>query len=212
MKKFVKYSSVNSYETLNSLNDHTENIWFVYHGMGYLSKYFLKYFRHLSPDKNFVVALQAPAKYYLDNSFKNVGASWLTKEDTEVETDNLMSYLDAVYKDVSIPQNVNLFVLGYSQGVSIAARWVARRQIRCQKLILYAGGIPEELTPKDFEYLKGDTEIWMLYGDQDPYLTEKRLIREEEKLRLLFGDKAKKIPFEGGHEFLPDKLDIIAGS
>jgi hypothetical protein len=49
LEKSVRYNSTNTYETLNGFTDKTKNVWIVFHGIGYLSKYFLKYFDELNP-------------------------------------------------------------------------------------------------------------------------------------------------------------------
>ena len=170
-EKTVTYTSKNTYATLNTLTPRTKNVWVVFHGIGYLSKYFIKYFKDLNAEENYIVAPQAPSKYYLKNEYKYVGASWLTKENTLTETDNVLNYIDAVFEAEQIPSKLNLILLGFSQGVSVAMRWMAKRKIRCHTLILYAGGIPKELTSKDFEYLHREfTKIKMVYGVHDGYL------------------------------------------
>ena len=64
--------------------------------MGYLSTYFINYFKQLDPETNYIVAPQAPSKYYQGSDFKHVGASWLTRVDTVAETENVLAYVDAV--------------------------------------------------------------------------------------------------------------------
>ena len=55
---------------------------------------------------------------------------------------------------------------------------------------LYAGGIPNELTATDFEFLdQNATEIKIIYGDQDEYLTPDRLKGEKIKIETLFQGK-----------------------
>lgn len=212
MKNHVRYTTVNSFETLNHLDDFTKNIWFVFHGIGFLSNNFLNYFKALPEKENFLIAPQAPSKYYLDRSYQKVGASWLTKEDTTLEINNVLAYLDAVYESIDIRDNLNIIIFGYSQGVSIAARWVAGRKISCDKLIFYAGGLPNELNSTDFDFLSPNTEIQMIHGDEDPYLTPDRLRQEEQKLRVLFKDKAVKTVFKGGHELIPAQIERIIRS
>ena len=129
LKKTVGYTTVNSYETLNRLSAKPTHIWVVFHGIGYVSRYFLKYCKTLDPETNYVVAPQAPAKYYLNDSYRYVGASWLTKEDTHQEITNVNRYLDAVFENEQWPANARLVVFGFSQGVSIALRWLALRQL-----------------------------------------------------------------------------------
>ena len=191
------------------MGDKTQYIWIVFHGMGFLSRYFLKYFAHLPKDEHYFVAPQAPSKYYLDDRFKNVGASWLTKENTDVEIENVLNYVDAVYASLKISTDVKLIVLGFSQGLSIAARWVARSKIICHKLVFYAGGLPNELKAVDFDFLPNSSKIIMIYGDRDMYLTPERRTFQEARLEELFSGRASKLVFEGGHEILPSQLDRI---
>ena len=172
----------------------------VFHGIGYLSRYFLPYFDALNPEENFIVAPQAPSKYYLDKSYRHIGASWLTREDTAKETDNILNYINAVYQEVNIPPDSRLIVFGYSQGVSVAARWVARNRIVCEQLVLYAGGMPEELEAADFHFLQDHTRITFLVGDTDEFLSPGRMERESSKIDTLFGGKAEIRIFKGGHE------------
>ena len=200
-EKQISYSSTNTYLCLNSVNEKTEYVWIVLHGIGYLSRYFLKYFNQLPKEKHYVIAPQAPSKYYLDNKFKHVGASWLTKEKREMETKNVLSYLNRIYTEENIPDHCQLIVLGFSQGVSIATRWVAKNKIPCHQLVLYAGGIPEELTPGDFNFKAFQhSQVKIIVGDQDNFLTPEKLEHELSKADLLFKGKAKLIKFQGGHE------------
>ena len=207
-EKQVTYQTTNSYTTLNTLTDKTKNVWIIFHGIGYLSKYFLKYFDELPQEENYIIAPQAPSKYYLNNQYRHVGASWLTKENTVNETQNVLNYLDAVFSSQVIPENCNLIVFGYSQGVSIATRWVAKKQLQCQQLVLYAGGIPHELSPKDFNFLiTKNTKITTLVGDKDEYINDDILQIESKRIASLFSGKAKQIIFEGKHEIKKELLN-----
>ena len=200
-EKQVSYNTTNTYETLNTLSKKTKNIWIVLHGIGYLSRYFIKYFDELNPEENYIIAPQAPSKYYLKNEYKHVGASWLTKENTSTETKNVVFYLNAVLKAEKIPEDCKLLIFGFSQGVSIASRWVASEKIKCDSLVLYAGGIPDELTSEEFTFLeKNNTQVTVLAGDKDEYINEERLKKESKKIEILFHGRAKQIIFDGGHE------------
>ena len=136
-----------------------------------MSRYFIRYFDELNSEENYIIAPQASSKYYLKNEYKHVGASWLTKENTEAEIKNVMANLNAIYYAEQIPANVQFYVLGFSQGVSVALRWVSRFQITCDKLIIYAGSIPSELTTNDFAFINPEkTKILNIVGLQDEYL------------------------------------------
>lgn len=193
----IYYTINNSYSTLNSLTEDTKNVWFVCHGMGYLSRYFIQYFKALPSKENYIIAPQAQSKYYQTSKFKHVGASWLTKENTLMETENVMRYFDAVFENEAIPKDENLIVFGYSQGVSVAMRYLARRNLQCNQLILHSGGIPKELKPCDFNFL--NAKVTLIYGTQDEFLDEKRISFERERAEALFGNRLNILPFDGNH-------------
>lgn len=211
-EKKVFYESSNTYSTLNKLTPATENVWLACHGLGFLSRFFIKYFKSLEAEKNYVIAPQAPSKFYQKTDFKYVGASWLTKENTKEETKNILAYLDAVYEAEEIPANKNLVVFGFSQGVSVSMRWIAKRKIEPAVLVIYAGRIPEELTVEDFAYLK-NTTIKMVYGKDDPFITPERLENQRLFAEKLFGkERIEVISFEGRHEIKPEIIQEIEKS
>jgi len=211
IEKTVTYTTENTYLTQNELTGKTKNVWLVFHGIGYLSRYFVKYFNDLNAKENYIIVPQAPSKYYLKNEYKYVGASWLTKENTATEVKNVLNYIDAVLKAEKIPEDMNLILFGFSQGVSVATRWWASKKANCKLVALYAGGIPNELTVDDFEFVDDDsTKIKLIYGNEDKYLTPDRLKGEKIKIKKLFQGKAETITFNGGHEVKPEIItDLI---
>ncbi|GAA3791182.1 esterase [Corallibacter vietnamensis] len=207
-EKEITYKTSNSYATLNHLSSTTKNVWFVCHGMGYLSRYFLRYFEGLNKEENYIIAPQAQSKYYIPPKFRHVGASWLTKENTVKETENVMRYFDAIFEAENIPNNLNFVVLGYSQGVSVAMRYVAKRKLQCQQLVLHSGGIPKELTSSDFSFYTGKTT--MIYGTDDEYLNAERITIETTRANELFNNKVTIIPFDGKHVVNVDLINKLA--
>jgi len=197
-EKKVSYTTTNSYSTKNKLTSATKNVWFCCHGLGFLSRYFIQYFNGLDADENYIIAPQAPSKYYQKSDFKHVGASWLTREETQQETENVLNYLDAVFASEEIPEDKRLILLGYSQGVSVAMRWLASRKLNVDTLVIHSGGIPKELSPQDFEFLT-TTQVEVWYGTEDEYLTEKRINEETHRAKEMFGEALKIVPFEGKH-------------
>ena len=197
-EKEISYQITNTYSTLNTLTDKTKHVWLVCHGMGYLSRHFLKYFKQLNAEENYIIAPQASSKYYLHSEFKHVGASWLTKENTLAETENVMHYLDAVLEAETIPEDKKLIVFGYSQGVSIAMRYVVKRKLQCSQLVLHSGGIPKELDVEDFTFL--NAKVSLVCGTKDKYLNEERLQSESKKAHHLFKEKLNVMMFDGVHE------------
>jgi predicted esterase len=194
----ISYTTQKTYSTLNELSENTEYIWFVCHGIGYLSRYFINYFDGLDSKKHFIIAPQAPSKYYQDKQYKYIGACWLTREETALEMENIQAYFDAIYqKEIQSHLNKKLIVLGYSQGVSVTMRWLAKSKISCDKLLIHSGGIPEELTAKDFEGFQ--FKPYLIYGKADPYINTERAEKELKKAKALFGDRLEVLPFDGKH-------------
>ena len=209
-EKKVTYKASNTYTTLNSINKKTKNVWLVFHGMGYLSKYFIKYFSHLDSDENYIIAPQAPSKYYFGKDFKHVGASWLTRENTLEETNNILNYIDAIFEIERPDQEHRFIILGYSQGVSITTRWMVKNKIQCDHLVLHSGGIPNELRPEDFYYFNDDLKVSYIYGTNDQYINEAKKTEETLKGKKLFGDHLDIQVFEGIHEVNIEFLKSLA--
>ena len=198
-EKEISYTATNTYATLNVLTPETKNIWLVFHGMGYLSRYFLKYFEAMNTKENYFIAPQAPSKYYIGPKFRHVGASWLTKENTKKETVNLMNYVDGVLTNENLPNDRNFIVLGYSQGVSIAMRYMAYRKLQVNHLIIHSGGIPIELAKNDFSYSGNTFKTTLIYGTEDEYLNHDRIKNEISRASELFSNNLTIFPFNGNH-------------
>jgi len=209
IEKKVTYTNSNTYSTLNTLTEKTKNVWLVFHGMGYLSRYFTKYFDNLDPEENYIIAPQAPSKYYFGKDFKNVGASWLTKENTIVETNNVLNYIDVLFEIEKPLDHHKFIILGYSQGVSIATRWMVKNKITCDHLVLHSGGIPNELKPEDFSYFDESIKVSYLYGSHDQFINETKKTEETLKGKNLFGDRLEILEFEGIHEVNTDFLSKL---
>ncbi|SDR68492.1 esterase [Gramella sp. MAR_2010_147] len=208
-EKSVSYSISNTYSTLNQKTHKTKNVWLVFHGIGYLSRYFLKYFKHLNADENYIIAPQAQSKYYLNGEYRHVGSSWLTKENTETEIENMLKYLDAVFEAENLFEVENLNILGYSQGVSVATRFVARRKIECKNLIMHSGKVPQELETEDFKFLD-NTHFTFIYGTEDKYLENGIIKVEEKRLHNLFPNNLRIESFKGGHEVNTELISKFA--
>ena len=207
-EKLVSFQTTHPYEVLNSWGPGTKRVWVVFHGIGFLSRYFLRYFSDLDPTENYIIAPQAPALYYLDKTYRHVGASWLTREHTARNMKNLLNYLEELYKLESLESAPELILMGYSQGVSVLCRWVALRKRTCHRIILYAGRVPDELGMEDFRHLPPGTSVEVLEGDSDPFLPAKTRPEREKRLTQLFGNRLKYQKYEGGHELRKGLLSV----
>ncbi|WP_124980785.1 alpha/beta hydrolase [Nonlabens xiamenensis] len=192
MVKTVSYQHTNSYETLNDLSTRTEKIWVCLHGLGYLATFFKKYFSGLDPEKNYVIVPQAPSKYYQGKDFKHVGASWLTRVDTQREMNNNINYLQQILEQEGIVGDPRLVFFGYSQGVSIVTRFCRSYAYEIKALIMHSGSIPAELDETDGQHFqKYSDRIIHISGTEDEYSNEKVLKRELQKIKLLFSTECE---------------------
>lgn len=195
-----------SYSSLFERTQHTQTVWVVFHGIGYLSRYFLRHFSHLDPVRNYVVAPQAPSLYYLNDSYTHVGASWLTREQTRRNMENLLGFLDRLWEAENLKAAPRLVLFGYSQGVSVLTRWVANSRIACDRMVLYAGKLPDELGPESFDHLGPGATVEMRYGNSDPYLERWDRHKQEQHAREVFGERLHWSYYQGGHELLQELI------
>ncbi|TCI90657.1 alpha/beta hydrolase [Tenacibaculum sp. M341] len=206
MEKSITYQTTNTYETLNEYSQKTKNVWLVFHGIGYLSRFFIRHFSKLPSDENYIICPQAPSKYYKDANYKRVGASWLTKENTITETQNVLNYIDTIISNEQIDfDTVNFIVLGYSQGVSIATRWLALRKQFSSKLIMVSGVFPKELNKEDFNHLP-DLKTIHSVGLNDEIFDPKNVKKQEDRI-LSYFPNTQFINHNGGHIFESDLLN-----
>ena len=203
------------YYLLGEPREEVREIWIVCHGYGQLASHFLRDFEPLDDGSRLVVAPEALSRFYLTEGAGSrpdarVGASWMTKEDRLAEIEDQGRYLDAVHADVSarLPGSRPLHVLGFSQGVATAARWLARGRVQAQSLVLWAGTLPPELALDARSVLRA-LDLTLVAGTRDQFATPELVSRQEEALR------AAAMPFElrrfdGGHRLDDDVLaDVV---
>ena len=207
-EKEISYSSINTYSTLNLLSSKTKNVWFVCHGIGHLSRYFIKHFNELNNEENYIIAPQAQSKFYIAPKMKHVGACWLTREQTKKETNNVINYFNEILAFENIPSTCNLIFLGFSQGVSVVMRLIAKSKLKFNKLILYSGKIPIELTKNDFKHIDNKSEVYLVYGTKDSYLDKNTIKAEQKKAEELFNNVST-INFDIAHEINSSIVNVL---
>ena len=189
------------YSTLNELTQETKCVWVVCHGYAQLASYFIKKFEHL-PKEHFVVAPQGLSRFYMNDHFR-VGASWMTKEDRDTELDNQEAYFGALYQNVfggAELSNYKIIFFGFSQGVAAMSRVAAWWKIPFDQLILWAGGFPHELTNEDFDFLKPESRLDIVLGNNDPIYKMPVFQADIDRAEKATGLQANFVQFDGKHE------------
>ena len=198
------------YHTLGEAASAKE-IWIVLHGYGQLARYFLSAFEGLEGDR-LIVAPEGLSRFYTDNTFTRVAASWMTREDRDEEIADQVAYLDELVRALrrECPTNATLHVLGFSQGVATATRWAYRTSTPLKQIVLWGGSIPPEL---DADVLRKHWSTWridLVHGTEDTVVNEEKLLQNEAKLRAA-GLKWDTHRFPGGHALDPVILRRIIG-
>lgn len=211
----IKIERTARYYTIGELNEHTKSIWFVVHGYGQLSQYFIRKFANFVDNETFIVAPEAPSRFYLDEDFKRVGASWMTRELRQSEIDDNNDYLNILYENLLKDWDVSAIeinILGFSQGCATVCRWFGAGKIKCNRLLLWAGffsnGISEVIEP---EKLK-NVDTYYIYGDKDELLVAYPEISKKFIANMVEDVNPKIVCFNGKHTVdEPTLKAIIAG-
>ncbi|MFD3000818.1 alpha/beta hydrolase [Pontibacter toksunensis] len=195
------------YYTLGTPSDKTRHLWIVCHGYGQLGRYFLRHFNGLDDGKSLVVAPEALSRFYMDGFSGRVGATWMTKEDRLAEIEDQSAYLNLLLNEQlrQLPQDVQVTVLGFSQGGATVCRWLSNMPVPVRRLILWAASFPEDI---DFEAGKATFQnlpVAVVYGTQDEFITPEKL-QQKSQLMAQLRIKPQVYTFEGGHTIHPETL------
>ncbi len=200
------------YYTLGEGNDKTKEVWFVLHGYGFLAEYFINYFKVLKNKDVLVVAPEGLNKFYKNGLAGDVGATWMTKEDRLNEIEDYNSYLNSLYEKIFLNierKKVQVNILGFSQGSSTACRWIADGKVKFDNLVIWSGGVPEDLDFEKFNGVLSGRKIQVLVGDNDVFINEPLIASQENMLKERnVGYKLTR--FSGGHKVEPEVLISLA--
>ena len=176
-------------------------LWIVLHGYGQRAGRFLRRFETIAAPTRRIVAPEGLSRFYLDERYDRVGASWMTREDREHEIEDTIGWLDSlathlIERDGPPTRTV---VLGFSQGAPVAGRWLARGRTRADKLICWGAGLPHDVAPAAHRELYTALGLTLVLGIADSLFPPERV--EDETQRLT----SASVPFSlirygGGHE------------
>lgn len=178
--------------------------WFVLHGYGQQARFFLRHFRpHAGPQRRFV-APEALSRFYLDDRYERIGASWMTREDREADISDTIAYLDALAAHVGSGSRCCLF--GFSQGAAAACRWAALGTRAFARVVLWGGEVPPDLDlARTGDRLRDLTLVW---GDADTYATPARVAATEARLASA-GVPYRVVRYAGEHRLYAGPLAAL---
>ena len=202
------------YYQLGELSAYTRRVWFVCHGYGQLAAYFSRHFAFLveADPRIVIIAPEGLSRFYLSGNGGRVGASWMTRDDRLHEIDDHIGFLDQLSDKVlaQCPADVQVTVLGFSQGTATVSRWLAQARFRPAHLILWAGTFPNDLDPAVARRLLTNLPITVVIGTDDEYISPSQIAHQQQQLQQL-GATATLISFTGKHTLDRAVLTELAG-
>ncbi len=176
----------------------------VLHGYGQLVAFFSKKFHVLESNYRLVFP-EGTHRFYLNGTSGRVGASWMTKEwrEQDIQENNaaLETLLDHL---VETHQPSSITVLGFSQGLATAMRWISETKHPIDHFVSWAGVIPPDLTlTSNWEHIAKKTAV---LGTNDQFFNDEQA---EEFIANYRDIGFECLTFEGNHDLHPETLKTI---
>ncbi len=204
---YIDFPFRGRYAMLGRPSEKIRELVYVLHGHGQQAQYFIRKFSTLSSESRLIVAPEGLSRYYLEGFTGRVGATWMTREDREVDILNYITYLNTLHANLlsQIPGDIRITVIGFSQGAATATRWLMNGKVHALRFILWAGILPYDMDIAYAEERLGKMEKIYVYGLKDPFVTDEK-INEMSKLVRDSHLSFREITFDGAHDIHTDTL------
>lgn len=199
------------YYQIGTPNPLIRDVWIVCHGFSQLAADFAVPFEPLTDDTRLIVVPEALSRFYLDtrpghSADSKAGATWLTREDRDVEIADIITYLDTLYERILGElashgvhrDQLRIHALGFSQGGPAVSRWAARGFAVVDQLIPWAHAIPQDVNLRALGERRPGLTIDVVYGTRDRFIGEDA-IEEQRAVLESSGVKYTMRSFSGGH-------------
>ena len=200
--------------------DTADEVWFVLHGYRQLANRFLRRFAALDDGHRLIVAPEGLSRFYIGQESGRhgassiVGASWMTREDREREIRDYVAYLDGIHRELAPSDGGSdgaVTVLGFSQGVATASRWVTLGAVEPVRLVLWGDFTPPDLDLGRAAIALTDVDVVMVRGTEDPAL-ESELGSEEAARLSAAGITYRTHTYAGGHDIQAGALETLVAT
>ena len=195
------------YASLGKPGPQVRQLWIVTHGYGQLSKTFIRRFIPICDEQTLVIAPEGLSRFYWGGFDGPVVASWMTREDRLDEIADFCNMLDQLYAHY-VPQchpEVEINLLGFSQGTATQVRWIMRSFPKFHRLMLWAGQLPEDLDYQPQLDYFANKKLFFAYGDEDQFITPERLVFMQ-KVIADAGLQFAEVTYQGGHKVEKEAL------
>lgn len=178
-----------------------KKVWIVLHGYAFLASTFIKDFEAFANDDILIIAPEALSRFYAKGLGGDAAASWMTREDRLADIADNVTYLDTLYSELIQPlgDGVEVNALGFSQGAATLARWAVFGMPVFNKIVFWAGDIPNDLDKDRITQLSTQSDITVVWGTEDtlipPGYTDKL-----KQMLTDWGVRYTSRTFDGKHE------------
>jgi len=205
------------YYVIGEESPDVNDVWFVCHGYGQLASDFIREFESIADPRRLIVAPEALSRYYISTAPEfhgpdsKVGATWMTREDRDVDIADYVRYLGDLYASIMASAgDAHVTVVGFSQGGATATRWLMRASPRVDRLILWGSMLPADVELDKAAELFRSVELILVYGKRDQYATEEMIVGYQKKLSS-HSVPFSAIAFDGGQRMDRDTLGGLTG-
>lgn len=196
-----------------------DDVWFVLHGYMQLARRFLRRFEPIAGPGRLIVAPEGLSRFYVRSGGGRhgaesvVGASWMTREERLTEIADYVAYLDRLAGETlgEVGDGARVTVLGFSQGVATASRWVCQGSVTPSRLVLWGDFLPPDLDLERAAEATAAVDVVLVRGTEDSALSPE--FAEEEARRIEeSGLTVRRVEYPGGHDIDEETLTKLAAS
>jgi len=188
----------------------TDRVIVLLHGYGMSAKDCLSLFGGMKLPGTLLVAPEGLSRFYSKGFFGDVVASWMTREERTQEIADQMGYLDRLLDVIThelAPNQPEILVIGYSQGVATGSRWIKfRNGAGIKKFVAWAGEIAPDVLEMGWP---ADVSVLQIYSLTDNFISAETFQKQASRLKA-GGGVLEQYIYEGKHEVLPQTVLEVA--
>ena len=179
------------------------------HGFGQKCKGFVRNFAPLRDRNILVVAPQGPHQFYMQLEPKKVGFNWLTIYEKENSIRDFAGYMGRLLDALASEHgriNDNVYLLGFSQGVSMAYRLAVSGTVPVRGLVACCADLPADVA----ERLPSITRfpVLLAHAEDDPLVPVSKAAEAESVLQA-HNFPVNRLRYTGGHLIPEDVMTRI---
>jgi len=169
------------------------------HGFGQKCKGFMRHFTRLSDRNILIVAPQGPHQFYMQLDPKKVGFNWLTIYEKENSIRDFSNFMVRLLNELERTHRIardRIFLLGFSQGVSMAYRFAMSGKVAPRGLIACCSDLPVDVSEQLATV--SPFPVLLAHATDDPLVPAMKSDHAETHLRAA-GYPVERLAYTGGH-------------